>query len=161
MKNKKKNPSSLAEALSLHIATLWFVGRLPYAPGTFGSAAGLITFFLLKPPLYAHFLIIVLGTLVGIYTSSSAEKTLREKDSRKIVIDEFIGFYVAVFFVPKTMAFITAAFILFRLFDILKPLAINKLEKALSNGTGIMADDIMAGMYANILLQIWILIFRQ
>lgn len=161
MKNKRKYSLSPSETASKHIATLWFVGYLPYAPGTFGSVAGLISFFLLKPSLHAHFLIIVLGAVIGIYTATVAEQVLKEKDSRKIVIDEFIGFYVAAFFIPKTAGFLIAAFILFRLFDILKPLAIRKLEKTLSKGTGIMADDILAGIYANILLQIWILIFRQ
>ena len=161
MKTKKKNLLSPSEAVFKSIATLGFIGYLPYAPGTFGSALGLITFFLFNPSLHAHLLIIILGTLIGIYTSSVAELVLKEKDSKKIVIDEFIGFYVAVLFIPRTPGFLITAFILFRFFDILKPLAIDKLEKALSKGRGIMADDIMAGIYANIVLQIWILIFRQ
>ena len=89
-----------------------------------------------------------------------AEKVLDEKDSKKIIIDEFIGFYVAVLFLPKTPGFAIAAFLLFRFFDILKPLFISKLEKTLSNGLGIMADDILAGIYTNIVLQVWILFFR-
>jgi phosphatidylglycerophosphatase A len=85
---------------------------------------------------------------------------LKEKDSKKIIIDEFIGFYVSVLYLPKTLGFAVAAFLLFRFFDILKPLFISKVEKTLSSGLGIMADDIMAGIYANIVLQIWLLVFK-
>ena len=113
-------------------------------------------FLLTDLPLYAHIALILAGTLVGIYASTVAEKTLKEKDSKKIIIDEFIGFYVSVLYLPKTWEFAVAAFLLFRFFDILKPLFISKLEKTLSNGLGVMADDILAGIYTNIVLQIWL-----
>lgn len=96
---------------------------------------------------------------IGIFSSSSAEKILNEKDSKKIVIDEFIGFYVSVFYLPHTFGYILAAFLLFRFFDILKPLFINRLEIRLHDGLGVMADDIAAGIYTNIILQIWKIIF--
>ena len=98
--------------------------------------------------------------MLGIYASTVAEKILNEKDSKKIIIDEFIGFYVSVLYLPKTLGFVIAAFLLFRFFDILKPLFISKLEKTLSNGLGVMADDILAGIYTNIILQIWLVIFK-
>jgi phosphatidylglycerophosphatase A len=138
-----------------NIATLGFVGYIPYAPGTFGTLTGLALFLLIRPSSPVHVLIILGCTVLGVIASSVAEILLAEKDSKKIVIDEFTGFFVSVLFLPKTLGFILAAFVLFRLFDILKPLAIKKLETTLSGGLGIMADDLLAGVFANILLQIW------
>ena len=143
-----------------NIATIGFLGHIPFAPGTFGSLFALALFMLADLPLYAHFALILLGTIVGVCASTVAEELLNEKDSGKIIIDEFIGFYVSVVFLPKTWQFSVAAFLLFRFFDILKPLFIAKLEKTLSNGLGIMADDILAGIYTNIVLQSWVFIFK-
>ena len=143
-----------------NIATIGYLGYIPFAPGTFGSLFALILFLLTDLSLYAHFTLIVAGAIVGTWASTVAEKLLNEKDSRKIIIDEFIGFYVSVLYLPKTWGFAVAAFLLFRFFDILKPLFIAKLEKTLSNGLGIMADDILAGIYTNIVLQVWVLIFK-
>lgn len=153
--------NTFIQSLLKNIATLGFIGYLPYAPGTFGSLLGLILFMIFEPSLPAHLLIIIIGTLAGIYASSAAEKILKEKDSKKIVIDELIGFCVAVFYLPHSFGFMFSAFLLFRFFDILKPLLISKLERTLSGGLGIMADDILAGVYTNIILQIWIFIFLK
>lgn len=160
MKNNDTIRNSSHTALS-YIATIGFLGYVPFAPGTVGSLFALTIFLLINPPLYAHFSVIIIGAFIGTYASSVAEKLLNEKDSKKIIIDEFIGFYVSVFYLPKTLGFAIAAFLLFRFFDILKPLFISKLEKTLSNGLGIMADDILAGIYTNIVLQIWLLIFKN
>jgi len=155
LKNNKISKHSAHIALS-YIATIGFLGYSPFAPGTVGSLFALAVFLMTDLPIYAHFLVIIIGALLGIYASSAAEKILNEKDSKKIIIDEFIGFYVSVFYLPKTFDFAIAAFLLFRFFDILKPLFISKLEKTLSNGLGVMADDILAGIYTNIVLQIWL-----
>jgi len=155
LKNNENSRNSSHIALS-YIATIGFLGYIPYAPGTIGSLFALALFLITDLPLYAHFSVIIIGALLGIYASSAAEKILNEKDSKKIIIDEFIGFYVSVFYLPKTFGFAIAAFLLFRFFDILKPLFISKLEKTLSNGLGVMADDILAGIYTNIVLQIWL-----
>ena len=160
MKNNKTIRSS-ANTVSTYIATIGFLGYIPFAPGTIGSLFALCLFLLADLSLYTHFSIIIIGALLGTYASTVAEKMLKEKDSKKIIIDEFIGFFVSVFYLPKSLEFALAAFLLFRFFDILKPLFIAKLEKTLSNGLGIMADDILAGIYTNIVLQIWLLVFRS
>jgi len=152
-------PVSFIQLILKNIATLGFTGYIPYAPGTFGTLIGLIFFMLLKPSLSLHLIILFITISLGIYASSAAEKILNEKDSPKIVIDEFSGFLVSVLFLPFTPNLVLSAFLLFRFFDIIKPLGIRKLEKTLSNGAGIMADDILAGIYTNIILQIWIRIF--
>ena len=159
MKNYYKHGNSYNTALTL-VATIGFLGHFPIAPGTIGSLFALVLFLLSDVPVYAHFSIIVIGALLGIHASTIAEKTLNEKDSKKIIIDEFIGFYVSVFYLPKTFGFVLAAFLLFRFFDILKPLFISKLERTLSNGLGVMADDILAGIYANLILQVWLVFFK-
>ena len=159
MKNYYKHGNSYNAALTL-VATIGFLGYFPFAPGTIGSLFALVLFLLTDMPVYAHFLIIIIGALLGIHASTVAEKTLKEKDSKKIIIDEFIGFYVSVFYLPKTFGFVIAAFLLFRFFDILKPLFISKLERTLSSVSGVMADDILAGIYTNMILQIWLVIFK-
>ena len=159
MKNNESTRISTDTFLK-NIATIGFLGYVPFASGTFGSLFALALFLLSDLPLYAHLSLIFAGAIVGVYASTVAEKLLNEKDSKKIIIDEFIGFYVSVVFLPKTWQFSVAAFLLFRFFDILKPLFIAKLEKTLSNGLGIMADDILAGIYTNIVLQSWVFIFK-
>jgi phosphatidylglycerophosphatase A len=156
LKNNENSRLSAHIVLS-YIATIGFFGYSPYAPGTVGSLLALALFLITDLPFYAHFTVIIIGALLGIFASSAAERILNEKDSKKIIIDEFIGFYVSVFYLPKTFGFAIAAFLLFRFFDILKPLFISKLEKTLSNGLGVMADDILAGIYTNLVLQIWLL----
>jgi phosphatidylglycerophosphatase A len=146
------------QALLRHVATLGPIGYIPFAPGTFGSLAGLGCVWFFPLSLKTHFLFIIAGAIAGSYAATSAEKQLREKDSGKIIIDEFIGFYVAAFSLPHTISLLISAFLVFRFFDIIKPLMISKIERTLSNGTGIMADDILAGLYANIMLQGWSLI---
>ncbi len=156
MSDSVSSANSLFRSLLKYTATLGFIGYIPFAPGTWGSLAGLISFILIMPSLQTQLLIIIIGVITGIYASSVAEKALDEKDSRRIVIDELIGFYVSVFYLPQRPGYLIMAFLLFRFFDIIKPLPIKKLEKALHGGSGVMADDIMAGIYANIILQIWI-----
>lgn len=141
-----------------YIATLGFIGYLPYAPGTFGSLAGLSLAFLIRPD-DLHLLIIFLPLfLLGIMAAHNAEKLLG-KDSGRIVIDELCGYLIAILFIPKTTGYLLAAFVLFRAFDIVKPPPIRRIEQAVPGGTGIMLDDLMAGIYANLCLQVWRYLF--
>jgi phosphatidylglycerophosphatase A len=140
-------------------ATLGFIGYLPVAPGTWGSLAALafMSVVHISPVLHAWFILGVI--LVGIPASRTAEILIGEKDSGHIVIDEFAGFLVSAFYIPHSYGYLIAAFLLFRIFDILKPFPIRRLEKNLKGGFGIVADDIAAGLYANIILQVWRLNF--
>ena len=135
------------------IATLGLIGYLPLAPGTFSSAVAFALYVLLKPPIYIHIIILFLIIPVGIVSSHHAERLLDDKDSKHIVIDEFCGYLLSVVFVPISYA--VAAFFLFRFFDILKPFPIKKIGSVLSGGKGIVADDIVAALYTNLILQIW------
>ena len=139
-----------------YLATLGFVGYLPIAPGTFGTFAAAIVFGLLKPSLPVHILLLVIIIIAGTLAAHQAEKVIGEKDSTHIVIDEFAGFALSVLFIPQNIIYYIAAFILFRFFDILKPPPIRNIERTFPGGWGVMADDLMAGIYTNIVLQIWI-----
>ena len=141
------------------MATLGFVGYMPFAPGTWGSAVGLLFVTLLDLSPAEQFIVIASGIVVGIISSDTAEVTIGEHDSSKIVIDEFIGYLVSVFYVPHTYAFLIAGFLLFRIFDILKPFPINRIDESMSGGLGIMADDLLAGIFTGILLRLWIAIY--
>jgi len=136
-----------------YIATLWFVGYLPYAPGTFGSLVALILFILLKLPPLLHLSLLLLITPIGILSSHYAEKFFNKKDCGHIVIDEFCGYLLSVVLLPSSYAI--AAFFLFRVFDILKPFPIRKVESIFTGGLAIMADDIVAALYTNLVLQVW------
>jgi phosphatidylglycerophosphatase A len=142
-----------------HIATLGPIGYLPVAPGTWGSLAALLIYSFLKPSVSIHALFVLLIIPVGVAASSYAERAFGHKDSRHIVIDEACGFLVSVLFIPFSIGYVFAAFFLFRVFDILKPFPIRKIETTFSDGLGVMADDIVAGIYANIVLQIGKLFF--
>jgi phosphatidylglycerophosphatase A len=138
-----------------NIATLGFVGYLPVAPGTWGSLVSAVFVAFLDPSSAVQAILIVIGFVIGTISSTVAERVIGQTDSGHIVIDEFIGFLVSVVYLPQTYGYIIAAFFLFRFFDILKPFPIKKIESVLSGGKGIMADDIMAAIYTNLILQMW------
>ena len=93
-------------------------------------------------------------TGLSIWSAALAEKWLKEKDPHKVVIDEIAGFFYAMFLVPATPLYILSAFVLFRLFDVLKPFPINKSQD-LPDGVGITADDILAGIAACIIIHVF------
>lgn len=144
----------MIERIQQSIATLGFIGYLPYAPGTFGSAFGFLLLILLKPDDFVLLIALLPLLLVGLLTSHNTEKFLG-KDSRHIVIDEFCGYLISVLFIPKSAVYLFMAFILFRIFDILKPPPIRKIEELVSGGKGVMVDDILAAIYANVCIQLW------
>ena len=134
------------------IATLGFVGFLPHAPGTFGTAVSFLFMLILQPNDMVLILILVPLFFIGMYASNISEKLLG-KDSGHIVIDEFYGYLVSVLFIPKSAGYLIAAFILFRVFDIFKPSPIREMEETCTGGFGIMIDDVLAGVYTNLCLQ--------
>lgn len=137
-----------------YIATIGFIGYLPFAPGTFGSLVACILFIIIKPSLVLHIMILFFIIPVGIISSHYTEIHLKDTDSRHIVIDEFIGYFIAVLLVPFSYFYAITAFLLFRFFDILKPFPIKTLERTFRGGKGIIADDIVAALYTNVILQI-------
>jgi len=148
----------IISSLFKNIATLGFIGYLPIAPGTFGTFAALVFFALLKPTIPVHISLIIFVTAIGVIASSKAEEILNEKDSSHIVIDEFVGYALSILLLPHTLSFLAASFLLFRVFDILKPPPIRWIERTFPGGYGVMADDLVAGVYTNLVMRAWILL---
>lgn len=135
------------------LSTFFYLGYLPLIPGTFGSLAGLLILYLIKST-GIYYLLITLSLLVcGLLIVGRAEKIFNKKDPRFIVIDEVCGMLLSFMFLPYNPKLIIIGFFLFRMFDALKPYPINRLEK-LKGSLGVMADDILAAVYTNIVLQI-------
>lgn len=141
---------------SKFIASGFGVGFLPKAPGTWGA---LLALLLSLPLLYVENfqrnfilgILIVVFTVAGVWSANRVEEVWGH-DPKQVVVDEMVGFWITVLFVPAVLKFYIIGFVLFRFFDILKPLGIRKAEQ-LKGGYGVMADDILAGIYSNIVLQ--------
>jgi len=140
-------------------ASVLGAGYTPFAPGTMGALVGIIILFLIKwqQPNLQYFtwgllLAIIIFTLFGVWSTNEME-TEWGKDPSKVVVDELIGVWVAVLWIPTETQWLILGFILFRFFDIAKPLGIRQLEK-IKGGWGVMLDDVGAGIYANIVLQV-------
>lgn len=140
----------------LFIATGFGSGYIPKIPGTVGTLVGLLLFLLLKDLSPVSYGVTLIGFIfLSVWVATVAESCFQEKDSRKIVIDEVLGFLVSMAFVPFSWPNLLAAFILFRLFDISKPFPCRLIERRLPSGWGIVGDDVVAGIYANLVLQIY------
>ena len=129
------------------LATLGPAGYAPVAPATAGSAVvALIGWFLPVPPLVVTLALLAVGTAVAVWIAGEAEKDLGH-DAHPIVIDEVVGQSLALLFVPHTVIAFVAAFVLFRIFDVWKPLGAREIQR-LPGGLGIVADDVIAGLTA-------------
>lgn len=144
---------------ALAIATTLGCGYAPIAPGTFGSAAGLILWALLPASPIVQAAAIVIVMAVGTWASSVAERHFGRTDPGQVVIDEVLGMLVTLFLNPVGWGGALLAFVLFRAADITKPFPVNRLER-LHGGLGIMADDAMAGVYANLALRLILWLWR-
>ncbi len=140
------------------IATLGPFGYSPVAPGTAGSAVSCLIYIVFRPDVQALSISILFGFIAGVLASDRTERLLNEKDSSHIVVDEFTGYLVSVFLIPFSIPNAILAFFLFRAFDIIKPTPIRQLERRIPGGLGIMIDDILAGVYANLVLRLLLVI---
>jgi len=148
----------------LFLATGFGSGKAPFSPGTFGSAAALplcalvwLLGLALGTPI--AFLLITAIVVVSVVVAEEAVKLLGEEDPSCVVIDEFAGMLVTFAGVTLTWKVAIAGFLLFRFFDILKPVPVRTLEKILPGGAGVVMDDVAAGVMAGLVLQIgiWVL----
>jgi phosphatidylglycerophosphatase A len=138
---------------ALAVATCFGIGYIPVAPGTFGSVAGLLLWIALPDTPAANAVAILLLLTAGVWSGSIVERYFHSTDPGPVVIDEVMGMLVTLFLNPVGWAGAVAAFVLFRVFDIIKPYPANRLER-LHGGFGVMADDFMAAVYANVALRI-------
>jgi phosphatidylglycerophosphatase A len=141
------------------IATGFYSGYLPKAPGTWGSLVGLLLFFLLHALSLPVYLAVVAGLfVVGSFTAGEAEKILDNRDPGVVVIDEIVGMLITMIAVPVTPLTMALGFILFRVFDIAKPFPVNFFDQRFHGGLGIMLDDVVAGIYSLIILHLILLL---
>jgi len=129
-------------------------GLSPWAPGTAGTIAAVPLYLLVRPlPLPWYLGLLVLVFVVGIWACDKAARELGVHDPTAIVWDEVVGFLVAMTAAPPGWRWVLAGFVLFRLFDILKPWPIHVLDRQVQGGLGIMLDDLLAGIIVWVLLQ--------
>lgn len=147
--------------LAVFIATVGYCGYFPFAPGTVGSAAGLLFYALVW---YTGSPIVEIGMIVGLFVAgiwagTTAERYFGGVDPGPIVMDEVVGMLITLAFIPNLeWSGILAGFVLFRIFDVFKPYPADRFEQ-MHGGLGVMADDAMAAIYANLSLRflLWFL----
>lgn len=137
------------------IATFFGIGRIPKAPGTWGTLFALpLVFVLMKLGVLIYMAATLAIILLGIVAAEHYEKQSNKHDSKEIVIDEVIGILVTMTLLPMTWQAFGAGFILFRFLDILKPFPISHFDRKVPGGFGVVADDVVAGMIANMVLHL-------
>jgi phosphatidylglycerophosphatase A len=149
-------PPSFFHRVAVLIATGAYVGYLRPAPGTLGSLLGLFLLWPLGTGM-AQVLATLLLVGVGFAVAGQAARVMEAQDPPAIIIDEIAGIAVATAFLPPRLAERAVAFVLFRVFDIAKPFPARQVER-LPGGLGIVGDDLVAGVYANLLVRVWLLI---
>ena len=144
--------------LQLFIANGFGSGLAPVAPGTFGTVGAVVAFLPLSPLALRHpvlYAVTLVGFLmVAVWASEGAEAHYRRHDVGNIVVDEFMGFFVTMFLVPVTWQTLLLAFLVFRVLDIVKIPPAKQIDRQWPGGWGVVLDDVVSGVYANVVLQI-------
>ncbi|MBI1862032.1 MAG: phosphatidylglycerophosphatase A [Deltaproteobacteria bacterium] len=153
---KRLEPFKPFRIVRLAYVTGLYSGYVPIAPGTAGSAVGLVIAWYLFPHLngFSQTLFTLVLTLLGIWLSDSARRHFKKEDPGQIVIDEIVGILFTMIGIPITTGFAAFGFILFRILDIVKPPPASYFDSRLKNGWGIVLDDVVSGIYANIILHL-------
>jgi len=136
------------------LATGFGVGYSPITPGTLGTLLAIPIYYFLSEMLFPLYeLTLITFFFLSSWISGQAQQYFGKTDDQRIVIDEMMGFFIAMLWVTKTPFSILVGFILFRVFDIFKPFPIRRFEKV-RGGFGVVLDDVMAGIYANMILHV-------
>jgi phosphatidylglycerophosphatase A len=138
--------------LILFFSTVGGLGYLPVMPGTFGSLAGLAVFLLVRGDVRWLAPALAVTLFAGFLLTGRAERLFGKKDSSHIVLDEVAGMLLSLLFIPPDLALALIGFLMFRIFDTLKPFPAGRLQY-LKGSAGIMLDDVIAGLYANLVMQ--------
>ena len=128
------------------VATFFYIGKLPFAPGSCGSLGALLLWFLLPVSFPIQLSVLVFLFILGVYSSDKMAKYMDDHDPSEVVIDEAVGMGISLFMLPHSFGLYLLAFILFRIFDIFKPSFIYQIQD-LPGGWGIMVDDVLAGLF--------------
>ncbi len=149
-----KDSFNIRDSFLKFFATVGPFGYSPIMPGTVGSFASFVFYISLKPTSSTQLILIIALFSLGIIASHRYTVLYKEEDSPRIVIDEFVGYLVSVLWLPYSVETALLAFLLFRVFDIIKPPPIAQIEKALRGGVGVMVDDVVAGVMVNLLMRL-------
>ena len=128
------------------ITTCFYLGKLPYAPGSWGSLGTIVLWLFLPVDYLIHSTVILFLFIIGVYYSKQAAEKLKIHDPSEVVIDEAVGMGISLFMLPHSFILYFIAFCLFRVFDIFKPSFIFQVQ-SLPGGWGIMLDDVLAGFF--------------
>lgn len=154
----RTGPHSFKEKTIIFLATGGLIGFAPVAPGTFGSLAAIplcVGIALQALPVAVVSTIILI--LASVWIAHRASRLMAQHDPAQVVIDEFCGMVVALVGIPVSPFSVILGFILFRVFDILKPFPIRWVDKKITGGWGIVLDDVIAGLFANAVLHLYLL----
>jgi len=134
--------------------TVAYVGKIPFAPGTFGSFVALVAWFFLKPKISDPLFLLITGAIFffGIVVTDILITVWEDDDPQAIVIDEWVGMWISLYLVPHSIKWGLIAFVLFRIFDIFKPGPIKAMDD-MHDASGVMLDDVVAGIFACLLTQ--------
>ena len=145
--------------LGLFVATCGYLGYVPIAPGTFGSAAGLLLFAAVRwsASTTLELALIVFLLAIGVWSASVAERHFGAVDPGPVVLDEVAGMLITLALIPVNVTGAIVGFFLFRALDVIKPWPANRME-ALPGGLGVMADDAMAAVYGNVIMRLLIVV---
>ena len=147
--------------LIMFLATGFYSGRLPKAPGTWGTLVALpLHFFLMRLSFNAYLVALGIIFFLAVSTAGSAEKILDRKDPGCVVIDEIIGMLITLFALPATPAVFVLGFIFFRFFDIVKPFPASWFDSHVNGGFGIVMDDVVAGVYSYLCLRVVLMLLH-
>jgi len=142
------------------IGTSLYTGYIPLGPGTFASILAIPLVILLAKSSMVYTITAIIILVIGTFSAEHLSRVWNKKDDQRITIDEFIGILITFLLIPTINWYILLiGFVLFRFFDIVKPLFIRETERV-SGGLGVMLDDVVSGIYANLLLRVFLLIIK-
>lgn len=153
-KASKVTPAQLVANPANFLALGAGSGLAPFAPGTFGTVAAIPLALLMPNNLITYTVIVLVLFFIGVWLCDTCANNLGVHDHPAIVFDEWVGYLITMIAVPRSLWFLALGFVLFRLFDVVKPWPIGMADKRVSGGLGIMVDDVIAGVFAAITMQL-------
>ena len=132
--------------VAILISTLFYIGKTPFMPGTLGSLVALIIWYFIPLEFFIQIPLILIAFALGIWASSIMIKEFHDNDPSIVVIDEMVGMWIALLMIPHSPILFVLAFLIFRIFDILKPSFIHDVQK-IRGAWGIMLDDVVAALF--------------